>query len=1116
MAASQEFLIVRGDDLLVLGVHWEFINLHLDPDVVAAGRAGEFVALPSGKIVLTFPPQSIAEEKLTGGPFTLRRARLAGPSRVEFFVEPFTTVELGAEGILKVLLAAAQFIVSSASGHDDFTAIELPWGLVVTAEPRSRNATFVSEHAPRPVVSHDGVTGLWNARLRASDGSATDARLALIPLQAKPDPEDTTLNLAPLSAADRQNIQSQSAAPTPELRRLAEVERLELSALGGSFSARGIWPNFEWDHDTTLGRDQRVRVLSKGVLYPFGHRAEFQILAERVMDPTGQASPSDPPAFAIAGMRKELALMITEPVRRAVNDERLAREFPFAEVEILTTSFRDIREPRPDTANPWDWITFQRTPIAPDAIQEAINATNAELGPLIESVTQVLKDLPDTFEEMLQQGFQSALDLQAARDELGTLDPEGMARHNAEINHVIDTLPPETPQEEISALIDQLFSNEEINAAFARKAQLEAQLPGLEAAVQQDLDNMPDTIKEFADQGDENAQRVIALQDQLTTLEEKLQNFIAAKATKHNVFFTPHTNDGKPLMFPVRCPNAEGDVFFSLPLIFVIDETLPRDDNFLEFRYLDDPLVVAHLEAAWQSRNAVPLPGVRLNPLQRAPIAPPKSADIQEVHQITIAGHSHNNTFRPSLTEFLVDLPTLRTLLPNQPERVALKLRDEFLNLGDQVDLALAPVRAIGIDFTDQPDRSGGLISPKYAADVISRELGPVAKAALPDINVPVPNLSSVYDGATLLGFPLAKLIRVDGPEGLPKPPKIVPVMENGIPSGARMEWTDIRLKNHGPLRVKNTTKFRLMVESSKARTETTCTLSDFALVMPPTGPELLELSFKSVVFTQQIGRAPDLQINGLGVDFRGALKLLKKLQEEILPLIGISGPKPSIEATKSGITAKYALHLPRVPAGAFLLKNIAILIAMEVPFTKKPVTVSLGFASRENPFALTVLMFGGGGYIDVQVGGEGITRLEASLEFGAMIDIDLVVARAEVHALGGVHFLKSPDGSINLEAYLRIGGSVEVLGLVSVSVELVVMLTYESEPNRLVGRATLVIEVDVTFFSEAVTLDTGEYVLAGSETARVPPAAPSVLVETEGDPGLAAWRQARRAFAEA
>jgi hypothetical protein len=271
------------------------------------------------------------------------------------------------------------------------------------------------------------------------------------------------------------------------------------------------------------------------------------------------------------------------------------------------------------------------------------------------------------------------------------------------------------------------------------------------------------------------------------------------------------------------------------------------------------------------------------------------------------------------------------------------------------------------------------------------------------------------------------------------------------------------------------------------------------------------------VAFTQKAGRAPDLQVNGLKVDFAGALKLLRDLQTQLLGALGLGGNQPTVHTSASGITASYAFSFPSVTAGAFLLRNIAVRIGVDVPFTKKPVTVSLGFASRENPFNLSVLMLGGGGYIDLQVGGEGLTRLEASLEFGAMVAIDFLIARGEVHALGGVHFLKEPDGSLSLEAFIRIGGSVEVLGLVSVSVELLVTLTYDDEDqrNRLVGRATLVIEVDLTLFAESVTLDSGEWELIGSDAAEERGAEEIDFVDLEEDPSLAAWRDYRRAFVE-
>jgi hypothetical protein len=55
-------------------------------------------------------------------------------------------------------------------------------------------------------------------------------------------------------------------------------------------------------------------------------------------------------------------------------------------------------------------------------------------------------------------------------------------------------------------------------------------------------------------------------------------------------------------------------------------------------------------------------------------------------------------------------------------------------------------------------------------------------------------------------------------------------------------------------------------------------------------------------------------------------------------------------------------------------------------------------------------------------------------------------------------------------------------LGLVSVSVEMVLALGYQSHGNKLVGRATLVIEIDLTIYSDSLEIDSGEWTIAGGE----------------------------------
>lgn len=163
----------------------------------------------------------------------------------------------------------------------------------------------------------------------------------------------------------------------------------------------------------------------------------------------------------------------------------------------------------------------------------------------------------------------------------------------------------------------------------------------------------------------------------------------------------------------------------------------------------------------------------------------------------------------------------------------------------------------------------------------------------------------------------------------------------------------------------------------------------------------------------------------------------------------------------------------------------------MEIPFDGRPIAVGIGFASRQSPFSLTVMAFGGGGYVDLLIDPSGLRRLEATLEFGAAVAVDFIVARGEVHALGGIRYVQS-TGGIELTGFIRVGGSVSVLGLVSVAIELVVGLTYQITRNSLIGRATLVVEIDLFLYSDRVEIDSGEWVLAGeaSDEVAVPMAA--------------------------
>jgi hypothetical protein len=67
----------------------------------------------------------------------------------------------------------------------------------------------------------------------------------------------------------------------------------------------------------------------------------------------------------------------------------------------------------------------------------------------------------------------------------------------------------------------------------------------------------------------------------------------------------------------------------------------------------------------------------------------------------------------------------------------------------------------------------------------------------------------------------------------------------------------------------------------------------------------------------------------------------------------------------------------------------------------------------------------------------------------------------------------------VTLTGYLRVGGNVTALGLVSVSIELYLALSYK-DPGKATGIATLTIEIDVFLFSESVEISC-ERTFAGS-----------------------------------
>jgi hypothetical protein len=237
-------------------------------------------------------------------------------------------------------------------------------------------------------------------------------------------------------------------------------------------------------------------------------------------------------------------------------------------------------------------------------------------------------------------------------------------------------------------------------------------------------------------------------------------------------------------------------------------------------------------------------------------------------------------------------------------------------------------------------------------------------------------------------------------------------------------------------------------------------------------------IRFDGFSFTAIAGKklTVSANISGDGLQFLGDLAFLNELRKYI-PSDGFQDP-PSLDVSADGVTAGYSLGIPTIGVGIFSIENIRLSAALTLPFvTPAPLRFRFGFSEREHPFLITVSLLGGGGFFGIALGPDGIEMLEASIEVGANVSINVVVASGNVHIMVGVYLrLDFSTKESQLTGYLRAGGTLDVLGLISASIEFYLGFTYYAlsgppgTPScKIAGEATVTIEVHVLMFSASV-----------------------------------------------
>jgi hypothetical protein len=270
--------------------------------------------------------------------------------------------------------------------------------------------------------------------------------------------------------------------------------------------------------------------------------------------------------------------------------------------------------------------------------------------------------------------------------------------------------------------------------------------------------------------------------------------------------------------------------------------------------------------------------------------------------------------------------------------------------------------------------------------------------------------------------------------------------------------------------------------------------INEFAITIAKT----IQLNFKKIAFKAGMGSKPDVDVKFSEVPIRliGDLSFVNSLQKVVKSDQFASGP--FINVTGSGIEAGYNFPVPNLEVGIFALSNMMLGTKLTLPLNRDPLKLGFNFCTRENPFKLMVSCFGGGGFFALETTMNGLTRLDAAFEFGAGVSLNVGVASGSVSVMGGIYYgmvlTQSGHASYMLTAYLRMTGRLSIIGLIKVTLEFYLEMTYESgaekgEVNgvmlyrggRLVGSATLTVKVEVLFFSKKVKV-TVSRTLAGND----------------------------------
>jgi hypothetical protein len=197
-------------------------------------------------------------------------------------------------------------------------------------------------------------------------------------------------------------------------------------------------------------------------------------------------------------------------------------------------------------------------------------------------------------------------------------------------------------------------------------------------------------------------------------------------------------------------------------------------------------------------------------------------------------------------------------------------------------------------------------------------------------------------------------------------------------------------------------------------------------------------------------------------------------------------GIEPILDINGNGLTVGFSLSIPMLSIGVVSVMNIAVLSEMILPWFGDALTFRFAFCKRDAPFAVSVYGIAGGGFLGIELTPAGIKTIEGAIEFGACVSINLGVASGSISLMAGFYFKYEVSGGATLTGYVRLVGEVDVLGIISASIELYLGLNYNTSTHVLSGDAAISIRISLFCFHKTVTVHAHKEFAGSSGSAEI------------------------------